>query len=325
MSEPTPLFLFSLPRSGSTLLQRLLASHPTVSTVSEPWLLLPLVDTLRDEDVFTDYRHRSYRTAFRDWVTDLPEGEETFRRDLAGFAHRIYDRLSDPDSRYFLDKTPRYHVIADRILELFPDARAVFLWRNPLAVVSSMTETWADGAWNVHLYRVDLYRGLDRLVRTRDRFRDRTCAVRYEDLVTRPEDTVRTLCGYLDLSFETEMIDEFDQVDVTGAMGDPTGDEKYSTVSTESLRGWEHSFSNPLRRWWARRYLRWIGRDRLEAMGYDRENMEERLEDVPTDLRRLGGDLLHFPRAWLHPWLEPTLLRSKWALRDRPEEVVAHH
>ena len=34
------VFLLSLPRSGSTLLQRLLAAHPQVHTVAEPWLML---------------------------------------------------------------------------------------------------------------------------------------------------------------------------------------------------------------------------------------------------------------------------------------------
>lgn len=325
MSDLRPLFLFSLPRSGSTLLQRVLATHPSVSTTSEPWILLPLVDTLRDEDVFTDYRHRSFRTAFRDWVKDLPEGEATYGAELADFVRRIYGRLAENEARYFLDKTPRYHLIADRILELFPDARAVFLWRNPLAVVSSMTESWADGAWNVHLYRVDLYRGLDNLVTVRERFADRTAAVRYEDLVRGPERTVRTLCDYLDLPFRDAMIEQFGDTEVTGEMGDPTGGEKYGSISTDSLTGWEATFANPLRRWWARRYLRWIGDERLDAMGYDRDELEEALERPPLGLEHLAGDLLHFPRAWLHPWVEPTLVRAKWGLRDRTEDVVAHH
>ncbi|MBT8101022.1 MAG: sulfotransferase, partial [Gammaproteobacteria bacterium] len=37
-----PVFLLSLPRSGSTLLQRMLMTHPAISSVPEPWLLLPI-------------------------------------------------------------------------------------------------------------------------------------------------------------------------------------------------------------------------------------------------------------------------------------------
>jgi hypothetical protein len=40
-ARPTPLFLLSLPRSGSTLAQRILAAHAGIATTSEPWILLP--------------------------------------------------------------------------------------------------------------------------------------------------------------------------------------------------------------------------------------------------------------------------------------------
>ena len=43
-----PIFIFSAPRSGSTLLQRVLAAHTQVATASEPWILLPLLSPLYD-------------------------------------------------------------------------------------------------------------------------------------------------------------------------------------------------------------------------------------------------------------------------------------
>lgn len=45
--ESTPLFLLSLPRSGSTLAQRFLAAHDAIARASEPWILLPYLYTLR--------------------------------------------------------------------------------------------------------------------------------------------------------------------------------------------------------------------------------------------------------------------------------------
>ncbi|MFW6066259.1 MAG: sulfotransferase, partial [Planctomycetota bacterium] len=37
----SPLILFSLPRSGSTLLQRMLSLHGRIASTAEPWLLIP--------------------------------------------------------------------------------------------------------------------------------------------------------------------------------------------------------------------------------------------------------------------------------------------
>ena len=65
---------------------------------------------------------------------------------------------------WFVDKTPRYHLVVDEIMELFPDARFVFLWRHPLAVAASMIESFGRGHWNLDRYGVDLYGGVDRLV-----------------------------------------------------------------------------------------------------------------------------------------------------------------
>ena len=39
---------------------------------------------------------------------------------------------------------------------MFPDAKVIFLWRNPLAVVASIVETWTKGKWNVDRWQGDL-------------------------------------------------------------------------------------------------------------------------------------------------------------------------
>ena len=54
-----PLFILSLPRSGSTLLQRVLANHPDVATTPEPWVLLPMVYGHTDPDTPAEYDERT--------------------------------------------------------------------------------------------------------------------------------------------------------------------------------------------------------------------------------------------------------------------------
>ena len=50
--------------------------------------------------------------------------------------------------------------------------------------------------------------------------------------------------------------------------------------------------TNPLRRAWCRRYLRWIGRERLALMGYSLDDLVAEVEALPHSLRRLGPDVL---------------------------------
>src|SRR2546427_380355 len=89
-----PLFLFSLPRAGSTLVQRVLASHPEISTTAEPWLLLPQLYATRLDGIYTEYGQIQSTKALTDFARELPQGEDEYRRELNRFISRLYARAS---------------------------------------------------------------------------------------------------------------------------------------------------------------------------------------------------------------------------------------
>ena len=81
----TPVFIFSLPRSGSTLTQRVLTAHDGVASAAEPWVLLPLLQPLVPTAAVSGVRSAYWcrtgqRTSLR-WV--LPEQEEPLLDALA--------------------------------------------------------------------------------------------------------------------------------------------------------------------------------------------------------------------------------------------------
>ena len=290
-ARPAPLFLFSLPRSGSTLAQRILAAHAPIATASEPWVLLPYLYTLRKGGAYAEYNHGSLVEAIEDFCDALPAGREDYLAEVRELALRLYDKASPDGTRYFLDKTPRYHLISEEIIATFPEARFVVLWRNPLAVVASIIETWSGGRWNLYRFKVDLFDGIDNLVRTCERHGDNICTVRYEDLVTNPTEVWEGVFRYLGLPFESSATEQFSGIRLSGRMGDATGVERYAKVSGRSLEIWKRTLNNPFRKAWCRRYLRWIGRDRLALMGYDLDALLAELDSVPTSLRRVGSDI----------------------------------
>ena len=118
-----PVFLFSLPRSGSTLVQRLIAGHPQVATTSEPWILLPLLYTLRRPGAYTEYGHRVAVRAIEDFTGQMHGGRDEYLFELREFATGALRRAAGHGERYFLDKTPRYHLIIHEIMELFPEGK----------------------------------------------------------------------------------------------------------------------------------------------------------------------------------------------------------
>lgn len=288
----TPIFLFSLPRSGSTLLQRILATHREIATASEPWLLLPLLYTLKARGAWADYSHQGMVRAIEDFCSVLPNTKDDYRAELAELARRLYAKAAGPgvSPSYFLDKTPRYHLVAAEIVEMFPDARFILLWRNPLAVAASMIETWGAGKWNLYAYRIDLQVGLANLLDVCSRHPGKIHMVNYENLVLRPQETLADIYAYLELAPNADALEDFAGVQLSGRMGDPIGSALYERVSSAPLDKWKQVFCNPLRKAWGRRYLDWIGRDRLESMGYDWAGIRKELDDLPNSSAHLGSD-----------------------------------
>ena len=114
-----PIFIFSLPRSGSTLLQKILASHPGISTVAEPWLLLPFVYANKKEGIITEYDEGICHRAFEDFIGNLPNKDNDYYKELGNFALKLYEKQVDKNAVYFLDKTPRYYYIIPEIVKMY--------------------------------------------------------------------------------------------------------------------------------------------------------------------------------------------------------------
>ena len=294
-----PILLLSLPRSGSTLVQRVLATHPDVATVSEPWLLLPLTYSVRPEGARAEYWHPLAAQAVGDFAQALPGGRDEYLAEVGGLATRLYERLAD-GAEYFVDKTPRYHLIAEDLPRLLPDAKLIFLWRNPLAVVSSLLRTFRAGRFEPGLFSVDLESGLVNLTNAWEQAEDTgsAFAVRYEDLISGEREWRRLFEG-LGLDFDPSLLEQFPEVELQGRYGDPTGVSEYETISAEPKSKWLQDLGGPVRKAWARAYLERIGEARLRMMGYDPvdlraaiERTPRRIPSAPVDAMRLATSRL---------------------------------
>ncbi len=305
-----PIFVFSAPRSGSTLVQRVLGAHAGVATASEPWVLLPALLPLREEVPAASRRDELVRDAVADFVAVLPHGRADYLAAIREAALRLYAAAAGTDSGFFVDKTPLYHLVVDEIVEAFPDGRFVFLWRNPLSVIASAVQLFDHGRWEVNRYTMALFQSIDDLVPASQRHAAVSHCVRYEDLVAGGEGPWQGLANYLGVPFEPEALARFPEVILQGRMGDPTGVRDYDALASEPLTKWRASIDSSVRRAWARRYLRWIGRERLAVMGYD---LDALLSDVgpPGPLGRQD--------------LEDAVPLATSMLRDCVKRVIPRH
>jgi hypothetical protein len=287
----SPIFLFSLPRSGSTLLQRVLMSHYQVASVAEPWMMLPFSYAYKPNGVLTEYSHNVSFSAIEDFIDNLPNKENDYYEALGDFASTLYRKQCKNNELYFLDKTPRYYLIIPEILQAFPDAKFIFLFRNPIHVMSSMMQTWSNGTFRkMYAYERDLNLGPKALSEGYELLGDKALAIQYEQFVSNPAMYVEKICQYLDIEFDVQMLEAFSSQDTKGRMGDPTGVHDYKSVSTESLDKWKLTFATKYRKKIALNYLKSIEDSVLLAQGYNKTELIEEIEDIPAKQSKFLSD-----------------------------------
>lgn len=123
---------------------------------------------------------------------------------LGHMARTVYTgMLSSSGKNCFVDKTPRYHLCLDFLAEALPDARFLWIKRNPLDVAASVQNAWdvdvsdliSRGEDHTHIF--DFVLGLPALLRFSKTHR--VFSLRYEDLVARPSSVLRDVFDNLKL------------------------------------------------------------------------------------------------------------------------------
>jgi hypothetical protein len=211
-----PVFVVGCPRSGTTLLQRMLDAHPSVAIAGEThfvgrfWLKRNEYGDLREDSHFE--RILGDIAAMPEFgEMDLDSGE--FRR-RAREGERAYASLfalllsmyrERTGAALVGEKTPDHLIYAPVLADFFPSARFIHIVRDPRAVVNSRRRMpWAatgvfENAEIWHKYMRYASRFPQHIQRA-------LLSVSYEALVTRPEHELRGICGFLDLPFHPAML-----------------------------------------------------------------------------------------------------------------------
>ncbi|MCH2171156.1 sulfotransferase [Myxococcota bacterium] len=298
--EDRLLFLISAPRSGSTLLARMLGTHSDIHAPAEPHLITPLAHLGYYEQVDTaPYDPIISRAAIHELVDQLPGGEADYLSALRAYSDDLYRRILDSTGRrVLLDKTPAYALVLDFLAKLYPNARYVVLTRNPLALWSSAVQSFYDGDHEAaHRHNPLLERYVPAIARFVRQAPVPMHALHYEALVQEPAAELRRICDFAGLSFEPEMVDYGQHSEARGSaargLGDPVTVAKESRPTTDSLERWLQDMAgDPSKVEQAQRILDGLEDEDLAVWGWERPQLEAQLATVPeTGARRRGRGL----------------------------------
>ena len=246
-SDKTPIFIVGLPRTGTTLTERIIASHSTVKSIGETEFIQML---LRRESKVS-----SQEMMTPEMIAAVADIDVSVIRDR--YIEQVRYRLGDEP--YFVDKLPFNILYLGFIARAWPDQPIVLLNRSPMDACFSMYKqvfTWAyKFSYNLDTL-ADYFIAYDRLRRHwRNVLGDQLVEVNYEDLVTDQEGQTRRLLDRLGLDFEQACL-EFDKNSAPS-----------TTASSVQVRQKVHTDS--VARW--RRYEEQLEplRLRLEAAGIE--------------------------------------------------------
>jgi tetratricopeptide (TPR) repeat protein len=197
--DPAPIFILGLPRSGSTLLDRMLSRHPDVESLDEPQAFG--MEVIR---LVSEVGRPITRRAFVEASAQL-DRERLGRAYLGAIAP-----LRTLRSR-FIDKLPLNFLYVGLIATALPQATIVHIRRDPLDVGVAMFKTLFEEAYPFS-YALDeigayhrAYRQL--MARWSECFGERILHVDYEDLVLAPEPALRRILARAGLDWNPQCLE----------------------------------------------------------------------------------------------------------------------
>jgi len=243
--DGSPIFVLGQPRTGTTLIERIISSHSKVTSAGELQQFSLGIRRLSD-----------YRDPVR-FSAELFESALAIEPAKLGGIYLETTRRVRGDTPRFVDKLPQNYLCIPLILSALPNAKIVHLTRDPMdACFASFKQLFADAYLHSYDQREmarhhGRYRHL--MDQWRQRFPGRFYDISYEDTTTNFEENVVNLLAFLDLPFEE------------ACMNFHTQRTAVSTASAAQVR--EPAHTRSVGRW--RRYERQLApmREELRAFG----------------------------------------------------------
>lgn len=214
------VFLVSRSRSGSTLLQTILNSHPNICAPIESKFILHLkskYETVTDwnektihqftKDLFTNRKIRLFWNVKPATIISTLNGYNI--SSFADACKAVY--LSFPSKKeteninVIVDKNPSYARFVKELHQLFPDAKFIHLIRDPRATIYSQMKAFnKKSICNLAILWVDLNKNISSSIK---KLKLNSLKIKYENLVNNPLKEIHVLMNFLNQEYSEGLLE----------------------------------------------------------------------------------------------------------------------
>jgi hypothetical protein len=224
-------FLIGFPRSGTTLLERVLDSHSAIHALPELNFTQKMIEHLGGTERYP-YKLATLKEP------ELEELEQLYRAALAGESRPASTSLS-------LDKLPLNLIHAPLIHKVFPKAKFILALRHPAdCTLSCFMQNFQKNEEMAHF--LSLQEATDRYAEVfglwnlyREHLPLDVHAIRYEDLVDNFEPEVEKLTSFLGLDYETAQANYHQDAIKKGAVQTPSYRQVSKPIYRSSSYRWK--------------------------------------------------------------------------------------
>ena len=214
-------FIVGPPRSGTTLVQSILASHSAISTLPETHFFEDLVPVLgskafQDNSQVTEQTLQLAQKAIQKSGFSLAlKPEQSYHMTVRELFERMLDQYTDLDATLLVEKTPGHIRFLREIQALVPSAKIIAVIRHPVESIASMKNQRPISVNDHRLNYLTSFRFLSAHWRSHawplleTNSQSNCFTLRYEQLIAHPSKLVRLLCTYLDIEYEPQMLTMF--------------------------------------------------------------------------------------------------------------------
>jgi len=255
-SARDPIFVVGRQRSGSTLIEQILASHSAVEGTGELPYIPALAERLGNRDGGPAFSGEYLEALASFGAEELRALGKEYLQDA-----RVHRKFCRP---FFIDKKPGNFLHTGMIQLILPNAKIIDARRHPAASAVSMFKHFSNSRLRLSELG-SFYRGYVELMAHFDRvLPGRVHRVMYEELVRHPEREVRRLLDYLELPFEETCLRFYE---TKRAVLTPSAEQVRQPLSDTAVDFW-------------RNYDAWL-RPLLDSLG----SAATDYPDVPPELR----------------------------------------